>query len=170
MTKTKATKQIFMPLVTVFLMFAILVTPTFASEVNSDNELGGQIYYTKDGLEAGVIYEYQSQASEIQARIPNVIKLVASDAGKDKVRIYVRNIGVDKFDKVACYVRIYNKNSSGALIAQHGATLTFTNIYPTVVQQENFSVPNWKLVEVTNIKCMDGSDYQTLPSFSLSKK
>lgn len=126
----------------------------FASE-SSDNGAGETVAST-------MIY---MPSDDETARIPNAIEVSVILVDDNHVKVSIANFGIDKFDKVSCYVEIWDRTG----IKQYANTIAEEDIYPLFPRNNTLYVKNWSKIKITNIQCWDGKDYGTVADVEYTK-
>lgn len=129
-------------------------TVAFASEGNG-NEI-------EETVASAIVYMPSDDAT---ARIPNAIEVAVKLVDDDHVKVCITNIGVDRFDKVSCYVEIWD--TAGR--KQYADTITEESIWPMFPRNNTLYVKNWSRIKITNIQCWDGDDYGTVADVDYTK-
>lgn len=105
------------------------------------------------------------QTDEASPRIPNAIEVAIYDVDSDNVKVSISNFGIDTFDKVSCYVEVWD-NSGRKQVAK---TITEKDIFPLFPRNNTLYVKNWAKIKVSNIQCWDGDDYGTVINVEYEK-
>lgn len=110
-------------------------------------------------------YKAYNQIAGSDTHIANIISITAVDVDKDHVKLSITNIGIDTFDKVSCYVEVWDT----AGVRQYAKTITETDIFPLFPRNTTIYVKNWSKISVTNGQGWDGSDYGTFVPYELER-
>jgi len=149
----KKLKKLSISIAMMLVICMTLNTNVLAAENNNE---------TEETVVSTIVYMPSDEAT---ARIPNAIEVSVKLVDDNHVKVCITNFGIDRFDKVSCYVEVWD--TSGR--KQYANTIIEEDIYPIFPRNNTLYVRNWSRIKISNIQCWDGNDYGTVSDVEYTK-